>query len=125
MPVRVDTFVIGQPVRVVITIARSAMEIVHSVIRHQIVNSILIVPNVSMDINIHSIIAHKNLYQIARVNSPHVKNASPAHHHQVINTHNASPATTHKHNFSTARQQDALQTAQSHNFTVKNVTQVK
>jgi len=59
------------------------------------------------------------------VNSPHVNNASPAHHHQVSNTPNASPATTHKHNSSTARQQDAQQIAQWPNPTVRNVTQAK
>lgn len=72
----------------------------------------LLALNVSMGINTHLIIVHYHRYQVARVNSPHVNNASPADHHQASNTPNASPATTHKHNSSTARQQDAPQTAQ-------------
>lgn len=110
--VRVDTFVISQPVQVAITIARYVQLIVHSVIRQLIISIMLFAPNVSMGINIHIIIVHYHLYQVAQVNFPHVNNASPADHHQASNTPNASPATTHKHNSSTARQQDAPQTAQ-------------
>ena len=59
------------------------------------------------------------------MNFPHANNASLADRHQANSIPNASPVTIHRHNSSTARQQDAPQTAQSPNHIANNATQVK